>query len=122
MHGYRRYYNIWLYRASSSYKNLSVDSLVYKFCSDSFAYAYAHMITGKHPVNYEWSTVPPIKDSVAKFESPGIYSLIAKDAMVVLKINVFGAWSSLNSGFDMDINLNSENYRPGQSSHVNSYR
>jgi len=100
---------------SCSYKNLSVDSLVYKFCSDSFAYAYAHMITGKHPVNYEWSTVPPIKDSVAKFESPGIYSLIAKDAIGCVKKSTFLVPDpSLNSGFDMDINLNSENYRPGR--------
>jgi PKD repeat protein len=94
---------------------LRVDSLRYKFCSDSFAYVYAHTINANHPVNYEWSTVPPIKNSIAKFKSPGIYSLTIKDAFgCTRKTTLLVPDPIMSSDFDLDINLISEIYRPGR--------
>ena len=93
----------------------NIDSIKNRTCGDSTSYASVSAIRGKTPYTYLWNTVPPVKDSIVKFKSAGIYSLTIKDANNCQRnTSIIISEPSSYSGFNLSTSLICDRFRPGR--------
>jgi uncharacterized delta-60 repeat protein len=83
-------------------------------CAD-FAYCNAIAYFGLAPYSYEWiDAIPPNNTPFQTFQASGIYDLKVTDANGDTKtISIYIEGPTLQSGFDLDVNLVSNPFRPG---------
>ena len=96
---------------------LIVDSISPVNCSNE-GYGLLHASNGASPYSYEWNTVPPVFDSVIIFNTPGIYTFTAIDTNTCERSKTFVINAPTTDGVDLELNIISQNFRPGFESYI----
>jgi uncharacterized repeat protein (TIGR01451 family) len=81
--------------------DLNINQYSNIMCADS-GYAVASTVMGTAPILYEWNTSPVTNDSVAFFDSSGLYTVTVTDSLgCVRKRQIFVNGPTASSGFDL---------------------
>ena len=107
-----------LKQGTCSNLTLIYDSVLNVTCIDS-GLAIVHAINGQTPYSYSWNTLPPISDSIAFFDSSGIFTITIIDSVNCQSQSsiIINSYNS-GPGYDLNANLIGSNFRTGFSARV----
>lgn len=97
---------------------LKIDSVADRTCAMN-GYAGGHAFSGLLPFDYEWNTLPATYDSVANFDTIGIFTLTATDAEGCIRTSsVLINGPTTITDYDLQANLITENFNPGNHTNI----
>lgn len=100
--------------------NLVIDSVNHINCQSQISYSSAVASGGLPPYSYIWNSTPISNDSILQTNLPGIYTITCTDQNTCSKSrNVIVNAPNVVNGFDLNTNIITTQFRPGQYTQLN---